>query len=394
MQGLRDKHLRHAGDGRYTRTGGIRAKNRQGFEPCLFDIDFCLCAVDKIRNDRYQNRAEGQQQQHCQQAEYKRPYFLQEFADGALGDAAGSEHHGAERRSNTADHDVDYHDKTEVDGIDAELLRNGQEQRGRDHQGSAALEEHTEDEKHDVAEHQEHVLVAGKCKNALRDELRDVDPAQILAENAGADHDEDNAGGTGDGIEQNGDEVLLEVKSAVDETADDEAVDNRNSAALGGSEHTEAHTDDDTEGEEQTPEGDERLLEYLGDLRELVSGGGVIALLCDDRNDDHHGQGHQDAGDIACGKDLAQRNLREQAVDDEVDSGRNDGGRSRRGGGDGRGERLGITTSLHLRNEHLGLHCAVGVCGTGAAAHQHGQQHVDLCKAAAHMTGNAFTEVH
>ena len=183
-------------------------------------------------------------------------------------------------------------------------------------------------------------------------------------------------------------------KSAVDKAADDEAVDNSNRAALGGSEHTEAHTDDDTEREEQTPEGDERLLEYLGELRELVSGGGVIALLCDDRNDDHHGQGHQDAGDIACGKDLAQRNLREKAVDDEVDSGRNDGGRSRRGGGDGRGERLGVTTSLHLRNEHLGLHCAVGVCGTGAAAHQHGQQHVDLCKAAAHMTGNTLTEVH
>ena len=188
--------------------------------------------------------------------------------------------------------------------------------------------------------------------------------------------------------------MLLEVKSAVDETADDKAVDNRNSTALGGSEHTEAHTDDDTEREEQTPEGDERLLEYLGDLRELVSGGGVIALLCDNRNDDHHGQGHQDARDIACGKDLAQRNLREQAVDDEVDSGRNDGGRSRRGGGDGRGERLGVTTSLHLGNQHLGLHCAVGVCGTGAAAHQHGQQHVDLCKAAAHMTGNTLTEVH
>lgn len=394
MQGLRDKHLRHAGDGGHTRAGGIRAKSRQGAEPCLFDIDFCLCAVDKIRNDRYQDRAEGQQQQDCQQTQDKRPDLLEEFADGALGNAAGGEHHGAERRSNAADHDVDYHDKTEVDGIDAELLRNGQEQRGRDHQGSAALEEHTEDEKHDVAEHEEHILIAGKCKYAVCNELRDVDPAQVLTENAGADHDEDNAGSTGDGIEQDGNKVLFEAKSAVDKTADDEAVDNRNSTALRGSEHTEAHTDDDTEGEEKAPEGYERLLEYLAGLRELVSGGGVVTLLCDDGDNYHHGDGHQYAGDIACGKDLAQRNLREQAVDDEVDSGRNDGGRSRRGGGDGRGERLGITTSLHLRNEHLGLHCAVGVCGTGATAHQHGQQHVDLCKASAHMTGNTLTEVH
>lgn len=98
---------------------------------------------------------------------------------------------------------------------------------------------------------------------------------------------------TGDGIEQDGDEMLLEVKSAVDKAADDEAVDNRNSTALGGSEHTEAHTDDDTEGEEKTPEGYERLLEYLAGLRELVSGGGVVTLLCDDGDNYHHGDGHQ-----------------------------------------------------------------------------------------------------
>ena len=50
----------------------------------------------------------------------------------AAGDAAGGEHHGAERRSDTADHDVDDRDKAEVVDADAEASCHRQQQRGDD----------------------------------------------------------------------------------------------------------------------------------------------------------------------------------------------------------------------------------------------------------------------
>ena len=188
--------------------------------------------------------------------------------------------------------------------------------------------------------------------------------------------------------------MLFKIQLAVYKLTDDKAVEHGHRAALCRGEQAEAHSEDDAEGEEQAPEGDERLLEHFLGRGELVARGGVIALVRDHRHDDHHRDTHQDAGDIAGCKDAAEGGLGNQGVDDQVHAGRDD--RGRRGGrsGDGGGERLGIAALFHLGDQHLRLHGAVGVGGAGAAAHQHAQQHVDLGKAALHVARDAFTEVH
>ena len=188
--------------------------------------------------------------------------------------------------------------------------------------------------------------------------------------------------------------MLLQVQLLINQTTDDEAVEHGNGTALRGSEQAEAHTKDNAEGEEQTPEGNERLTQHFLDRGELIPGGGVIPLFGDDGHHDHHRDGHQNAGNVAGGKHTAQRGLSNQAENNQVDPGRNDGRGSRGRGGDSGGEGLGIAAALHLRNQHLGLHGAVGIGRAGATAHQHTQQHVDLGQTALHMTGDTFTEIH
>lgn len=278
--------------------------------------------------------------------------------------------------------------------VDAEFSRHGQQQGSDDHERRAAFNEHTHDEKDQVAEHEERILVGGKVQHCGGDYSREVYPGHVLTEDVRGDHDKHNAGGAGDGIEKDGDKVLLEAELSIDEPADEEAVKNRDGAAFRGSEQAEAHTEDDAEREEQAPEGDKRLLQDFLDRGELIAGLGVVALLGDDSHGDHHGKRHEDTGNITGGESTAKGRLRDKAEDDKVDSGRNNGGSGRRGRGDGGGESLGIAALFHLGDEHFGLHGAVGVSGARAAAHQHGQQHVDLSKAAAHMARDAFTEVH
>ena len=208
---------------------------------------------------------------------------------------------------------------------DAEASCHRQQQRGDDHQSRAALKEHTHDEQDDVREHQERILVGGEVQNGGGDDLGEVDPGHVLSENGSGDHDQNDARSTGNGIEDDGDKVLAEGQALIDELAYNEAVQNCDSAALRRGEHAETHTQDDAEGEEQTPEGVERLLGNDLCRGELLSRGGVIALLCNDRNSDHHRQRHQDAGDITGCEGAAEGCLRDEAVDDEVNSGRNNG---------------------------------------------------------------------
>ena len=188
--------------------------------------------------------------------------------------------------------------------------------------------------------------------------------------------------------------MLFQAQLLVDQTANDEAVENCNGTALRGSEQTETHTENDAEGEEQAPEGYESLLEYLLGGRHLIAGLGVIALLGNNGHSDHHCGTHQDTGNIAGGEGTAQRGLCDKTENDKVNSGRNDGCCGGGSCGDGSGKGLGVAALFHLGDQHLGLHGAVGVGGAGAAAHQHTQKHIDLSQTAAHMACHTLTKVH
>ena len=120
----------------------------------------------------------------------------------------------------------------------------------------------------------------------------------------------------------------------------------------------------------------------------------VAALFGDDRHGDHQRHSHEQTGHVAGGKELADGRTGDQAVDDEVDSGRDDGRDARGRRRDRGGEALAVAALFHLGHEQLALHGGVGVGRAGAAAHEHAQQDVDLRKAAGQMPGERVGKVH
>ena len=126
----------------------------------------------------------------------------------------------------------------------------------------------------------------------------------------------------------------------------------------------------------------------------LFAAGLVAALAGDDAHGDHEHNGHQQAGQIARGEQLADGGARDQTVDDQVDAGRDDRRDAARGRGDRGGEALAVAALFHLGHEHLALHGGVRVGRAGAAAHEHGEKDVDLRETALHVAGQRVGKGH
>ena len=179
-----------------------------------------------INEIRYQHRDTGdirQQQQRNEQCDDKRHTLLDKLLHLTPCDRHAREHHGAERRGQAADHDVDVADDAEVHQIDPGGLHDRHHERGEDNERRAALEEHADDEQHDVHDQQHEELVAGKARHGVEQHGGDVLPVEVVAEHGRRHDDEHDGGGAGDGLAQDGDKVLL-FQALVDELAHDQAV--------------------------------------------------------------------------------------------------------------------------------------------------------------------------
>ena len=66
----------------------------------------------------------------------------------------------ADGRGDRADAEVEDHEDTEVDGADAKGLHNGKEDGGEDQAGRSHIHEGADDQKNDVDDQKDHVLVA------------------------------------------------------------------------------------------------------------------------------------------------------------------------------------------------------------------------------------------
>lgn len=107
----------------------------------------------------------------------------------------------------------------------------GTHERSEDDERRAALEEHADDEQHDVHDQQHEKLVAGKARHGVEQHSRDVLPVEVVAEHGRRHDDEHDGGGAGDGLAQDGDEVLL-AQALVDELAHDQAVEHAHTAGF------------------------------------------------------------------------------------------------------------------------------------------------------------------
>ena len=187
---------------------------------------------------------------------------------------------------------------------------------------------------------------------------------------------------------------MLLAQALVDELAHDQAVEHAHTAGFRRREDAEAHAHDDAQREKQRPEGLERLPADLAERCTAGTGRRVATLFGDDRHGDHQRHSHEQTGHVAGGKELADGRTGDQAVDDEVDSGRDDGRDARGRRRDRGGEALAVAALFHLGHEQLALHGGVGVGRAGAAAHEHAQQDIDLRKAAGQMPGERVGKVH
>ena len=187
---------------------------------------------------------------------------------------------------------------------------------------------------------------------------------------------------------------MLLFQALVDELAHDQAVEHAHTAGFRRREDAEAHAHDDAQREKQRPEGLERLPADLAERCAAGAGRRVAALFGDDRHGDHQRHSHKQAGDVAGSKELTDGCAGDQTVDDEIDSGRDDGRDARGRRRDRGGKALAVAALFHLGHEQLALHGGVGVGRAGAAAHEHAQQDVDLRKAAGQMPGERVGKVH
>ena len=280
-----------------------------------------------------------------------------------------------------------------MDEIDSRRLDQRHHQRSQDDQGRAALKEHAHDEQGDIQDQEDQVLVGSDAADRLEKRVRDVLPGEIIPEEVCRDDDQHDRAGAGDGLAENGNEVLL-FQTLIDKLADDEAVENAHAAGFSRGEETHAHAHDDSEREEQCPEGVQCLLgDDLGGGLD-VAARCVTTLLSDDVDGHHKRQCHDKAREVACGKELADRSARNQTIDDQVDAGRDNRRDAGGGGRDRGGEALAVSALFHLGDQHLAFHRGIRVGGAGAAAHQHAEQHVDLCQTARPMPGQRVGKGH
>jgi len=166
-------------------------------------------------------------------------------------------------------------------------------------------------------------------------------------------------------------------EGAIDEEADDQAVDHRHDGCLGGRKPAGAHAAKDNDGSHERPKG---LLEGIPDPRQRIVtliNPEIVAKAEKQGRDDERDAG-QDPGDHAADKERRDGGGRDQdAVDDEGNGGWNEDIGGARGGGDRSSEGRRISGPHHRRKHDATDGRGTGRTGTGNAADHHGYQNGD-----------------
>lgn len=257
---------------------------------------FRLCQAGQLGQQHGDRGDIGDQQQTCDDGHIVDQHVGQNLRQSGTANLDADEQGVADGGSDVADAQVVDQDQTEVDGVHAEALADGQEQGGEDQDGGGDIHEGTGDQQDDVHDQQDHVLVVGQTQqsggNGLGDLHEGHDPAQDVGN---TDQEHDHAGGLGgvnDDLPQR-----LQVDGAV-EQCQDQRVDNGDCGALGGGEDTADDAADDDDDQGQGGDGSQGSLEQVGPGE--LAGGALVALLNSQQNThDGTGQSPDQAGQVA-----------------------------------------------------------------------------------------------
>ena len=236
----------------------------------------------------------------------------------------------------------------------------------------------------DVDQQQQLHRVLGQRHQPGRHLRRDPLPGEVEAEGrGGADHQHHRAG-----VERGFLHHLRQVgdpQAPVGEHADQDRVEHRDRAGLGGREDAVADADDDEHRDRERPERVAERAAELGHAGELGAQRLVAAPPGDDPGDDHQRGGEQQAGHDAADEQAPDRDVGDVAVDDQADRGRDQRRDDRRARGDDGGEGRAVVRLHHLRAEDLREHRRVGRGRGGQAAEQGGEHGAHLRQRAGHV---------
>ena len=278
-----------------------------------------------------------------------------------------------------------------MDGINAQLHRNGGKQRGEDVQGGGGVQEAAGDQQHHVDDDEEdnRVAVGNGEHEVLNGQIQSC-TGQDIAEQGGAHGDEHNRGGGGTGVDE---DVLhlLPVDLAIDEHAHDQAIEHGDSGGLGGGEDAAIDTAQDDHGHQQAPEG------ILEGLQPFLAGGlGLhrqVGLAAHEQGGHDQAQAHQQAGDDAGLEQVGDGGVSDGAVHHEGDGRGNDHADGAAGGHQSAGKGRGIARLLQSgdHNQAQGRHG--GRTGAGDGREEAGHHHADHGHAAADVAQALFRQV-
>ena len=330
-------------------------------------------------------------QQYDERGYYQRHDGTRYLLQAHVRDAAGDVEVHADGRGHEADGEVHYHDGAEVHRVDVEGHGHGEEQRGEDVQRGGGVEEAARDEQDDVHDEQEDELVAAGDVDERAAYGRVYAAAgEHVGEERGCRRDEHDRRGGGGGVHQQLDE-LLELYRAVDDHADEQAVDRGDRSGVGRGEHTAVDAAEDDDRHEQAPEG---VLEGLPALLTAGLGqAGELLLPAEPEGDGDERRAHDEAGQHAGDKEVADGGVADGAEDDEGDGGRNDDADGA-GGGHERRREADVVARLDERgDDDYAEGRDRGRAGAGDGGEEAGDEDADHRDAAAQVADAGLSQV-
>ena len=307
-----------------------------------------------------------------------------------LGDAAGHEEVYTHGRRDEADGKVDHNDDAEVQRRYAHARHDGQQDGHEDNDGRQRFHERADDEQEHVDEHQDDDLVLGEAQDGPGHSAGHVFDGHDVPEQGRHGHQHDNDGGSLAGLNARVDKAL-EIHFLIQEQAHDQTVEGGDGRGFGRGHDAAVDAAEHDDRNHERPLGvPSRVHEgpCIADLfltaPPLLAG---IPIAVAHKHDAHHDAGHDTAHEQVADGDLRGNAVHHKGVARGDHDAHATGGRN-----EGCGKIL-VVTALHHRGDGEradGRHG--GGAGTGDRAEEAGYDDTHIRNAAFSVTDTGVNE--
>ena len=271
--------------------------------------------------------------------------------------------------------------------IPARSLNNRHQNRCQEQDDHRAFQQTAhEDDEGDQQNHQQRGVV-GDADEEFGSTLRHGFQRDDVADHRGEHDDQHDHADILDAVTQRLDH-LGHGQLAEHQRADEDGVGNGKSPGFRWGEDAVTDTDDQENREDQRPFAFPGRRQDFAHRRTAFEFRLVAAPFSDDVGGGHQENGHQNARHDTTGKEAADRDVAQVAVDDQTDARRDGRGNQRADRHGCTGVALGQAGFNHRRAEHTCLHRRIGDGRAGNAAHQRREHDCHVGEAAADPAGH------